>query len=87
MNKIMGATNTADVVASGSDIKVSGNPDVWRLLCKASSESQGWAKSTKVLETPLGCIVQVSTQVGGMVAEALTYIPGGTFKSLGGSHD
>jgi nitrate reductase NapAB chaperone NapD len=34
-------------------------------------------KSTKALEVPnVGCVVQVTTQQGDSVAEALTFIPG-----------
>ena len=63
------------------DIKVVGNGDMFRLLCKASSENEGWMKSTKACEVPGGCIVQVTTQQRNpdgsyVVAEALTYVPG-----------
>ena len=33
-----------------SDLKVYGNGDLWKLLSKASSEAEGWMKSTKVME-------------------------------------
>lgn len=64
------------------DIQVFGNGDMWELLCKASSESEGWMKSTKALEIPdLGCIVQVTTQQRNpdgsyAVSEAITFVPG-----------
>lgn len=63
------------------DIKVVGNGDMFKLLCKASSENEGWMKSTKACEVPEGCIVQVTTQQRNAdgsyaVAEALTYVPG-----------
>ncbi|HBA73486.1 MAG TPA: hypothetical protein DCZ63_15225 [Geobacter sp.] len=63
------------------DIKVVGNGDMFRLLCKASSENEGWMKSTKACEVPDGCIVQVTTQQRNTdgtyaVAEALSYVPG-----------
>lgn len=63
------------------DIKVVGNGDMFRLLCKASSENEGWMKSTKACEVPGGCIVQVTTQQRNIdgtyaVAEALSYVPG-----------
>ena len=64
------------------DIKVVGNGDMFKLLCKASSQNEGWMKSTKACEIPgSGCIVQVTTQQkdangGYAVAEALTYVPG-----------
>jgi hypothetical protein len=63
------------------DIKVVGNGDLFKLLCKASSETEGWMKSTKAMQTPMGCVVQVTTQQKGIdgtyaVAEALTFVPG-----------
>ena len=63
------------------DIKVVGNGDMFRLLCKASSEAEGWMKSTKAMEVVGGCVVQVTTQQRNpdgsyVVAEALTYVPG-----------
>ena len=63
------------------DIKVVGNGDMFRLLCKASSENEGWMKSTKACAVPGGCIVQVTTQQRNpdgsyAVAEALTFVPG-----------
>ena len=63
------------------DIKVVGNGDMFKLLCKASSQKEGWMKSTKAMEVPGGCVVQVTTQQKNpdgsyAVAEALTYVPG-----------
>ena len=65
------------------DIKIVGNGDMFQLLCKASSQAEGWMKSTKACELPngIGCIVQVTTQQRNpdgsyVVAEALTYVPG-----------
>ena len=63
------------------DIKVVGNGDMFRLLCKASSQSEGWMKSTKACQVQGGCIVQVTTQQRNpdgsyAVAEALTFVPG-----------
>lgn len=63
------------------DIQVVGNGDMFRLLCKASSQMQGWMKSTKACEVANGCIVQVTTQQRNpdgsyAVAEALSFVPG-----------
>lgn len=62
------------------DIQIVGNGDMFQLLCKASSEDEGWMKSTKAMETPVGCVVQVTTQQRNpdgtyVVAEALTFVP------------
>ena len=63
------------------DIVIYGNTDTFLLLCKASSQDEGWMKSTKVANVPGGCIVQVSTQQKNpdgsyILAEALSYVPG-----------
>jgi len=59
-----------------SDVKVVGDGDTFQLLCKASSKSEGWMKSCKAMEIPqMGCIVQVTTQQGSNVAEALVFVP------------
>lgn len=58
------------------DVKVVGNGDMFQLLCKAYSKNEGWMKSTKACEIPdVGCIVQVTTQQGDNVSEALVFIP------------
>lgn len=62
------------------DIKVDGNCDLFQLLCKASSQEEGWMKSTKGMQTPYGVVLQVTTQQRNpdgsyAVAEALTYVP------------
>ena len=60
-----------------SDIQFWGNGDTWKLLGKASSKKEGWMKSSKAYQIDkVGCIVQVTTQQGENVAEALTFIPG-----------
>lgn len=69
--------NTADATTKISDIKVSGNPDMWVLLCKASSKAQGFAKSTKALAIPgWGVVLHVSTWDHGRLVETLTPLPG-----------
>jgi hypothetical protein len=67
--------------ANVPDIKVVGNGDLFRLLCKASSQAEGWMKSSKAMEVPGGCIVQVTTQQRNRdgsyaLAEAVTFVPG-----------
>jgi hypothetical protein len=63
------------------DIKVVGDGDMFRLLCKASSDTEGWMKSTKAMEVPNGCVVQVTTQQRNedgtyAIAEAISFVPG-----------
>jgi len=59
------------------DLKIVGDGDAWKLLCKASSGEQEWMKSTKAMEIEgAGCLVQVTTQQGAQIAEAVTFVPG-----------
>ena len=64
------------------DTVVYGNGDLFKLLSKASSQREGWMKSTKAMEIPhVGCLVQVTTQQRNpdgsyAVAEALQFVPG-----------
>jgi hypothetical protein len=58
------------------DIEFWGDGDMFKLLSKASSKKEGWMKSTKAMEIEdLGCVVQVTTQQGNNVAEAVTFVP------------
>lgn len=62
------------------DLQVVGE-DLFKLLSKASSESEGWMKSTKAMNVEHGVALQVTTQQRNpdgsyAVAEAVTYIPG-----------
>ena len=60
-----------------SDIQVLGDGDLFKLIAKASSRKEGWMKSTKAMEIEgVGCVIQVTTQQGEHVAEALTFVPG-----------
>lgn len=82
--KTLTHANVAAVKQAVPDVKVVGDGDLWRLLSKASSQAEGWMKSTKALEVPfVGCIVQVSTQQRNIdgtysLAEAITWVPGAT---------
>lgn len=60
-----------------NDIVFWGNGDTFKLISKASSKSEGWMKSTKAMSIPqVGCVVQVTTQQGDNIAEAVTFVPG-----------
>lgn len=82
--KTLDNTNIAEAKQNVTDIKVVGDGDMFKLLCKASSVDQGWMKSTKACEIPgVGCIVQVTTQQKNpdgsySVAEAVTFVPNAT---------
>ena len=81
MNKTLHNSDISGTSVNVPDVKVVGNGDAFQLLCKASSENEGWMKSTKAMQTPHGCVVLVTTQQRNAdgsyaVAEALTYVPG-----------
>jgi hypothetical protein len=86
MEKTLDVVNIDDAKQKVSDVVVFGNGDLFQLICKASSKEQGWMKSTKAMQTPHGCIVQVTTQQKNMdysysLAEALTFVPGVSIKT------
>jgi hypothetical protein len=86
-DKSVDVTSSADFAAKIPDIKTYGNPDGWKLICKASSKEQGWMKSTKAMTIrDLGVLVQVSTQQGDKVAEAMCFLPGASIEHLEGCH-
>lgn len=59
------------------DVKVVGDGNLFQLLCKASSKKEGWMKSTKAMQiSEIGCVVQVTTQQNGQIAEAVTFVAG-----------
>lgn len=74
--RVMGITDKKTATANVPDIQRWGNPDAWERLCKASSQSQEWMRSTKAMELPIGCLVQVSTVNKGNVSEAVVLVPG-----------
>lgn len=81
MEKTLHNSDISGAKQNVTDIKVVGNGDMFRLLCKASSSLEGWMKSTKAMEVPGGCVVQVTTQQRNKnqsysIAEALTFVPG-----------
>jgi len=79
--KTLGNTDTDGAKENVKDIKFFGDGDTFKLICKASSQAEGWMKSTKAMEIEgLGCVVQVTTQqvdIEGQnaVAEAVTFVP------------
>ncbi len=81
MEKTLHNSDATDARNNVKDLKVIGDGNLFRLLSKASSDSEGWMKSTKAMETPMGCVVQVTTQQRAPdgsygIAEALTFVPG-----------
>lgn len=80
--KTLNNENFEQVKEQVKDVKAVGNGNLFQLLCKASSYNEKWMKSTKAMEIPgLGCVVQVTTQQGDNVAEALCFVPQTTIVS------
>jgi len=82
--KTLNNKNIKDAQSKVSDIEVFGNGDTFQLVCKASSQSEGWMKSTKAMNVPGGCVIQVTTQQRNpdgsySLAEAITYVPSVNF--------
>ena len=76
MSKTLTNVSIEDAQAAIPDIIVVGNGDMWQLLSKASSSSEGWMKSSKAMQIDgVGCCVQVTTQQGEHVTEAVTFVP------------
>ena len=73
--KTVNVVSVEDLKTKVSDVEVVGNGNLFQVLSKASSKAQGWMKSTKAMQLPYGCLVQVTTQQGSNVAEALCYVP------------
>lgn len=85
--KSLGNENTIGAVRGANDLIVFGNPDKWVLICKASSEAQGWAKSTKAYQLTTGSIVQVTSERRNpdgswTLSEALQFVPNLTIHEL-----
>lgn len=75
--KTVGNTDTNSAKKNVKDIVFWGNGDTFKLISKASSQNEGWMKSTKAMEIEkVGCVVQVTTQQGHTIAEAVTFVPG-----------
>ena len=78
--KTLGNTDINETSKNVPDVVVYGDGDAWQLICKASSEKEGWMKSTKAMDLDGGCLVQVTTQQRNpdgsyAIAEAVTFVP------------
>ena len=82
--KTLGNTDTNTTRSNVKDVVIWGG-DKFKLIQKASSEAEGWMKSTKAMKVTGGVVLQVTTQQRNpdgsyAVAEAVTFIPGLTIK-------
>ena len=81
--KTLGNTKASQAQNNVRDIQFYGDGDMFKCISKAWSESEGWMKSTKAMNVPGGIVLQVSTQQGDNVAEAVTFVPGVTVNPKG----
>jgi len=81
--KTFGNTDSNATTKNVSDIKFFGDGDTFKLLCKASSQIEGWMKSTKAMEiVGVGCVVQTTTQQDKNVSDALCFVPNVKIKEI-----
>ena len=78
--KTLGNTDANGATKNVKDIVFWGNGDTFKLISKASSQNEGWMKSTKAMQVGNCVVVQVTTQQRNpdgsySVAEALTTVP------------
>ena len=75
--KTLDVTSVEDLQKKVPDVLVVGNGNLFQLLSKASSKNEHWMKSAKAMQIDdVGCVVQITTQNDGNVAEALVFVPG-----------
>lgn len=77
--KTLGNTCANGATKNVKDIVFWGNGDLFKLISKASSQNEGWMKSTKAMQIGTTVVVQVTTQQRNpdgsyVVAEALTTV-------------
>ena len=82
----LNAKSPEDAKKLFSDLETFGVID-FQVISKASSRKGGFMKSTKAMQLPNGCLVQVSTINDGKPAEALTFVPGVEMVNLTGEND
>lgn len=74
--KTLHNTTSSQAKDNVKDIVFWGDGDTFKLISKASSKAEGWLKSTKAMYiNSVGCVVQVTTQQGDNIAEAITFVP------------
>jgi hypothetical protein len=74
-------TDTNSATKNVKDIVFFGDGDMFKLISKASSEKEGWMKSTKAMEIKgVGCVLQTTTQQRNpdgsySLTDAVTFVP------------
>lgn len=83
-DKTLNNINMLNLEKNVPDVEIHGDPGLWKCICKASSKKEGWMKSTKAMQMADGVLVQVSTQQGDHVAEALEFVPNASIQERDG---
>ena len=83
MSKSLHNTDANGAKKNVKDIVFWGNGETFKLISKASSEKEGWMKSTKAMQAGNSVVVQVTTQQRNpdgsySIAEALTTVENAT---------
>ena len=74
-DKTLNVVDSKDLQDKVSDVEIFGNVDLFKLATKDSSRSQGWKKTTKIMNTAMGAVVKVTTQHKDNITDAVTYVP------------
>lgn len=73
-------TSTADAAAKSSNIKITGNPDTWVLLCKVTgyrADGTAFTNATKALPIPgIGVVLHVVSVEGSTITSHMETIYG-----------
>lgn len=86
-NKTLTVIDGTTAAFNIDDLTTWGDADTWKLICKASSDEEGWMKSTKAMAVEgVGVVIQVTTQQDDHVAEALTFVPFATIIDVRNEH-
>ena len=64
-------------MAKPSDLLTVGDPEMFQVLFSQSSQSEGWSTVVSACEIyGIGCVVRVSNNIDGSLAENLTFVSG-----------
>lgn len=80
--KTLGNSDINGTKQNVPDVQTFGDGDTFQLICKASSQAEGWMKSTKAMEIAgVGCVVQMETQQKNLdgsysLSMAAVFVPG-----------
>ncbi|MDF2499304.1 MAG: hypothetical protein K0Q77_18 [Anaerosporomusa subterranea] len=81
MERVLNSSTVNQASSAIRDLQLYGAANPFTLLAKASSEEQGFMKTTKVMNVPGGCLVQTETQQRNRdgsyaLSQALCFVPG-----------